>query len=139
MKPGLPTILSLRRHFGTSVTSTACRYATLGLAPCVVVKWSKDGFEWKFMSEEAREAGLWKIIQSATTLPPESPTARALLGESPPPKGFFEAGTTTTMWFRSVTHGSFRNAILVEQAIPLGRFGSLTFLYPESGNFLQNA
>jgi IrrE N-terminal-like domain len=139
MKPGLPTVLSLRKHFGTSVTSTACRYATVGLTPCVVVKWSKDGFAWRCMSMAAREAGFRTTIQSASALPPESPTARALAGESPPASGFFEAGTTAATWFRSVTHGSFRNAILVEQAIPLGRFGALTLLYPEDGALPQSA
>jgi Zn-dependent peptidase ImmA (M78 family) len=136
---GLPTILSLRKHFRTSVSSTACRYVTAGLAPCVAVKWSRDGLAWKVMSTEAREAELRGMIQSTASLPVGATTVRALSGESPPATGFFEAGTTAAMWFRSVTHGSFRNAILIEQAISLGRFGALTLLYPESGSFTQSA
>ena len=139
MKPGLPTILSLRKHFSTSVSSTACRYATLGIAPCVVLKWSKDGFGWQFMSAAARDAGLGKMIASRADLPANSPTAKALAGNSPSAKGFFESGTTAAMWFRSVTEGSFRNIILIEQAIPLGRFGAITILFPESGNFPRAA
>jgi hypothetical protein len=135
MKPGLPTILSLRKHFRTSVTSTACRYADLGLSSCVVVKWSKSGFAWRFMSAEARESGLGSMIRPAANLPKESPTARAIAGETPPASGFFETGTTAATWFRAVSHNSFRNVIMIEQAIPLGRFGTLTVLYPESGNF----
>jgi hypothetical protein len=139
MKSGLPTILALRRHFRTSVTSTACRYATIGLSPCVVVKWSKAGYGWNFISSQARGAGFRDVVRSKTSLPEESPTAKALSGALPPAKGYFEAGTTAAIWFRSVTHGSFQNAILVEQAIPLGRFGALTILYPESGQFPENA
>lgn len=133
--PGLPGVLSLRRHFGTSVTSTACRYAELGIAPCVVVKWSSGGVGWRFLGPAAWEARLGRTIQSAADLPPGSATARALACETPPAGGFFETGTTVASWFSSVSHGNFRNAVLVEQAMSLGRFGAITMLYPAMDGF----
>jgi hypothetical protein len=132
---GLPGILQLASQFGTSVTSTAIRYATLGLKPCVVVKWSDNKFSWKWLSSEALEARFRKTFQSANAIPEGSATARALAGEMPPAAGFFQTGTTAAAWFPHISHAAFRNIILIEQAIQLGRFGVLTFLYPESGGF----
>jgi hypothetical protein len=132
---GLPGILQLASQFGTSVTSTAIRYATLGLKPCVVVKWSDNRFSWKWLSSEALEARFRKTFESASAIPPGSATAKALAGEAPPAAGFFQTGSTAAAWFPHVSHGAFRNVILIEQAIQLGRFGVLTFLYPEAGNF----
>jgi hypothetical protein len=34
-------------------------------------------------------------------------------------------------WFPGVPPGEWRDAIFIEEAIPLGRFGVLTFLHPE--------
>jgi Zn-dependent peptidase ImmA (M78 family) len=132
---GLPGILDLASQFGTSVTSTAIRYATLGLTPCVVIKWSDSRYSWKWLSSEALEARFRKTFESASALPQGSATARALAGEKPPPAGFFQTGSTTAAWFPSVSYGAFRDIILIEQAIQLGKFGVLTFLYPENGSF----
>jgi len=132
---GLGGILSLAGTFATSVTSTAIRYATLRVKPCVVVKWSADGYAWKWLSYDAREAGYRKTIESASDIAAGSATARALAGDPVPSAGYFQTGTTASAWFPSVPHGAFRNVILIEQAVQLGRFGVLTFLYPESGNF----
>lgn len=132
---GLPGILELARHFGTSVTSTAIRYATLGLKPCVVIKWGDGKYAWKWLSSEALEARLRKTFETTDAIPEGSATSKALAGEVPPAAGFFQTGSTAAAWFPHVSHGAFRNVILIEQAIQLGRFGVLTFLYPESGSF----
>jgi hypothetical protein len=132
---GLPGILELASQFGTSVTSTAIRYATLGLKPCVVIKWNDSKYAWKWLSSEALEARFRKTFENVAAIPHGSATARALAGETAPAAGFFQTGSTAAAWFPHVSHGAFRNVILVEQAIQLGRFGVLTFLYPESGNF----
>lgn len=134
-KRGLDTVLSLRRRFATSVTSTACRYAAISGVPCAVVKWSPNGHVWRVLSPEAREARVGRVIGSASDIPPGAATARALAGESPPSQGFFQTGSTVSDWFRSVARGGHRNSILVEQAVHLGRFGVLTLLFPESGSF----
>jgi len=45
------------------------------------------------------------------------------------------AATTASAWFPRVKTGEFRDVIFIEQAIALGRFAVLTFLYPEGGKF----
>lgn len=132
---GLEGILTIAEDFRTSVTSTAIKYAKSDIVPCAVIKWSKEGYAWKWLSTETFRARYRKTIESVDKLPQDSPTARAFAGEPPLPAKFFSAGTTASVWFPFVNNHSDRNAILVEQAIPLGRFGVLTFLYPEAGTY----
>jgi hypothetical protein len=132
---GMRGIMALAAEFGTSVTSAAIRYASLEVKPCLVVKWSADGYQWKWLSTSAREANYRKTIESPSNLVAGSPTAKALAGEAPPDGVSFRAATTAAAWFPYATGGSRRDIILIEEAIPLGRFGVLTFLHPESGDF----
>lgn len=66
-------------------------------------------------------------VQFATELPSDGPTAKAMRGESPPSGSYFEAGTTVSAWFRKVWDNSYRNDIIVEQPIALGRVGRFRF------------
>jgi Zn-dependent peptidase ImmA (M78 family) len=132
---GLETILTIAKDFGTSVTSTAIKYVKADIVPCAVVKWNKEGFAWKWLSTETFRARYRKTIESPDRLPPDSPTAMAIAGEQLPPTRFFSAGTTASAWFPFVNSRGDRNAIFIEQAVPLGRFGVLTFLYPEAGSY----
>lgn len=133
---GLNGILTIKAHFGTSVTSTAIRYVTSDFVPCAVIKWNKQDFGWKWLTTDTFAARFRKTIESISELPQDSPTARALAGEEPPPEGFFEAGTTAAAWFRYVKDYEARNVIFVEQAVPLGLFGVLTFLYPDARAYI---
>lgn len=130
---GLRAILALSDQFGTSATSTALRYVRLDAAPCAVVKWNPDGFAWKWSSSSMFEAGYRGTIRDPEKIPDDAPTKRALREEQSVDEPFFRSGTVAAAWFTGVWAGSRRDAILVEEAIRLGRFGVLTVLYPESG------
>jgi len=132
---GLQGILSVANECGTSVTSTALKYVKLDIVPCLVLKWNNERLVWGWPSTETVQAGFRKTIRSVDRLPPDSSTARAIRGERAPAPGFFSAGTTASVWFPFVSGASNRNAIFIEQSIPLGRFGVLTFLYPEAGSY----
>ncbi|MDY7011922.1 MAG: ImmA/IrrE family metallo-endopeptidase, partial [Planctomycetota bacterium] len=131
--PGLAGIISLAREFGTSLTATAIRYAAADISPCAVVKWNWGSYAWKWLSSSTFTARYRRTVEAPEKLPPDSPTARALARETPPECGYFEAGTTASAWFPRVKSGEFRDVIFIEQAIGLGRFGILTFLFPEGG------
>jgi Zn-dependent peptidase ImmA (M78 family) len=131
---GLAGILCLAYTFGTSVTSTAIRYAKDEGEPCAVIKWENGRFAWKWLSAETQKARLRRPIMSPQRLPPGSPTARALAGETTA-ADFFSAGTRVGSWFPRVGANEGGDVPLVEQAISLGRFGVLTFLYPLSGSY----
>ena len=132
---GLQGILSVANECGTSVTSTALKYLQLDIVPCLVLKWNSERLVWGWPSTETVQAGFRKTIRSVDKLPPDSPTARAIRGERAPARGFFSAGTTASAWFPFVSGASNRNAIFIEESIQLGRFGVLTFLYPERGSY----
>lgn len=132
---GLKGVLSMAATFGTSLTSTALRYASLDVQPCAVVKWTAEGFAWKWLSETTHAAYYRATIEELNALVKDSPTARALAGQTPPAQGLFEAATTAAAWFPSVNVETNRNVIMMEQAMPLGRYGVLTFLYPQAGAY----
>ena len=131
---GLRAILKTAEHFRSSVTSTAIRYVKSDFIPCALIRWKPDGrFDWKHLSTDTVRARFQKTIEDRSRIAQGSATDRALSGGALPPSGFFENGTTAAAWFPFLADGSYRNALLIEQAIPLGRFGVLTFLYPDEG------
>ena len=138
-EPGLAGILSLAKHFKTSATGTAVRYASTDVSPCAVVKWNWRGYAWKRLSSQTFEARFCRTIELPQQLTEQSPTWRALNREETPKRGFFHACTTASAWFPKVRSNDFRNVLLIEEAIPLGRYGVLTFLYPESGTWEPTA
>jgi Zn-dependent peptidase ImmA (M78 family) len=133
--PGLAGIKSLADDFGTSVTSTAIRFASLEVRPCLVVKWASDGYKWKWLSTSARSAGYRRTIESVDKVIKGSATEKAMTGQVPPASGIFESVTTAATWFHNVAEDGRRNIILIEHAMQLGRFGVLTFLFPQAGDF----
>lgn len=55
-------------------------------------------------------------------------TLKALAQEPAPDCGYFTNGTLSSAWFPFVRHDDFLDVVLVEEAIPLGRYGALTLL-----------
>jgi Zn-dependent peptidase ImmA (M78 family) len=131
---GLAGILHLAYTFGTSVTSTAIKYAKDEVEPCAVIKWENGRFAWKWLSAETQKARFRRTVMSPQRLPPGSPTARALAGETTA-ADFFSASTRAESWFPRIGANEGGDVSLVEQAISLGRFGIITFLYPLSGSY----
>jgi hypothetical protein len=108
----------------------------LQVRPCAIIKWTGNGaYGWKRLSYDTRAAGFRKTIESSAKLPLDCASAKALRREVPTHGPHFQNGTTASAWFPFIKGGYFKNVILIEQAIRLGRFGVLTFLYPEAGNF----
>lgn len=132
---GFDGIYKLAKIFGSSLTSTAVRYVQCELVPCAVIKWNPDGFAWRSISVETSKAKLISTVTSKESLPCDSATALALSNVAQPSNGVFQCGTTASAWFRFVSSESEKNPILIEQAIRIGRFGVLTFLFPESKKF----
>ena len=125
---GLDGLRALAGRFGTSLTATAIRYAACDIRPCAVVKWNWSGQAWQHVSPAVRRIGLGSTVAAPRDLVPGSPTARALNREQPGPTGFFEAGSTAADWFPGIEAADHRDVVVVEQAVPLGRFGVLTLL-----------
>lgn len=128
---GLDGVLNLKDHFGTSVTSTAIRYAKHDAMPCAVIKWHSDEFGWRWISQSMYERGLGQTVDEIEEVPRDSATAQALK-DTPPDEGrYHQRGGTASFWFPNRRHG-MGDPILWEQAVSLGQFGALTLLYPDS-------
>ena len=132
---GLEGILELALAFGTSLTSTAIRYAAADIAPCAIVKWQHRRYAWKWLSSATFASRFRRTVEAPDQLPPDSPTALALAGAAPTDRPFHQAGTTAAAWFPRVQPGEYRDVILIEQAVSLGRYGVLTFLTPHAGHY----
>lgn len=129
LQSGLEGIRRLANEFGTSLTSAAIRFAKLDIAKCVIVKWNHDGYGWKWLSPSAYAGGWRKTIEEPAKLVPHSATekvAAAIVDTA----DIARTGTTASHWFPFVFTGSSGDVILVEEAISLGRFGTLTFISP---------
>jgi Zn-dependent peptidase ImmA (M78 family) len=130
---GLKSILAAAGDLRASVTSTAIRYVKADFVPCTLIKWNKDGFQWKHLSTETFRARFHKTIELVSQVAEGSATHKAIMGTPPPQAGFFENATTAAAWFPFLGDLDSRNQLFMEQAIPIGRFGVLTLLFPIDG------
>jgi hypothetical protein len=133
LPPGLAGITLLAGEFGVSLTAAALRYAEADVRPCAVIKWDAQRYAWKKLSSSTFQARYRATVEAPAALSADCPTRLALAGQAPPTCGFFQAGTTAAAWFARVEDEGQRNVILMEEAVVLGRFGVLTFLYPAVG------
>ena len=127
---GFDCILELVEEFGTSLTSTAIRYASLDMSPCAVIKWHWRGYRWKCFSSSMFRRHFRLMFEVPEKLAQDCATLKALAQEPVPACGYFRTGTLSSAWFPLVRRDDFLDVVLVEQAIPLGRYGALTLLSP---------
>jgi hypothetical protein len=130
---GLDGVLDLKESFGTSITSTAIRYAKHDAMPCAVIRWRFDEFGWRWISQSMYERGLGQTMDEIEEVPRESATAQALEDRPPDEGRYHQRGGTAAFWFPNRRHGA-ADPILWEQAASLGQFGALTLLYPDSAS-----
>lgn len=128
--PDLEGIKQLAAEFGTSLTSTAVRYAQLDLKMCVIIKWDKDGYGWKWLSPSAFANGWRKTIEQPTKIVEKSATSKVMGSPSGCVGDVQQTGSTAAHWFPFISSESTRNCLLLEQAVSLGRFGTLTLITP---------
>jgi len=127
---GLDGILALSRKYGTSITSAAVRFTSVNTFPCAVIKWNWKRQAWKSFSSSMWRTRYRRTMRSVSRLPEDCPTRLALAQQQPEAGEFFRSGTVAAMWFPGVRIGDPLDVVLIEEAVPLGRYGALTVLYP---------
>jgi len=134
---GFNGILNLSKYFDVSISAAAIRLVQSEIRPAMILKWDKDGkLDWKYYSKEFYQAGLGKTFIKGTIFNRSirnSATDKALLGKQPPTGSYFENGTTITAWFPNSL--AYKNDILIEQAFPIGEYGTLTLLFTDNNKF----
>lgn len=133
--PSLESVIEIANEFGTSLSSTAIRFAGVDVHPCVVIRWAPEGYAWKWLSPQAHRSRFWSTIEDIEAVPEDSATGTVLKGGATSPGAVVCRGTTAAAWFPWVPEGASRNIILREQAVSLGRFGAMTMLFPDGGRF----
>jgi len=129
-RKGFDAILFLSDFFRTSITSTAIRFVSLNLAPCLIIKWKDNEYQWKQISDDFRFDNYKKTIEVYNSSLRGSATEKAFKSSQNPDNGFFESITTASIWFPCISNGSYKDILLIEQAIKLGSHGIITFLSP---------
>lgn len=133
--PGrLNSIESVAGQFEVSLTCAAIRFVTAEVFPAVLIKWSHEGYSWKWCSKQFWELGYRKTVESKEALANDSATSKCLISKGEE-RSIIETGTTASSWFPSVHQRSIRNLILREEARALGRFGVLTLITLHNGQF----
>ena len=130
----LDGVVRLAGVFDTSITSTAIRYASLGIRPCVVIRWTAEGYAWKWLSPQVFRNRLWKTIEDVDKVLPDSATGMVLAGGGGS-DGVISKVSTAATWFPSVHEGSGRDALFMEHAMSLGKFGAITMLFAMDRTF----
>ena len=122
----IQSIVELAALFGTSVMSTAIRYAHSDVAHVVVMLWAETERRWCWSSKTVWELTKNRAYRHSSRVPVGSAT-RALLNSSTTnvPK---ERGTVLSEWFPFILPGSNTDKICREEAIRLGNYGVLTLL-----------
>lgn len=124
----LAGIEALAEKFQTSLSSTAIRYANVSSRSCAVVRWTQEGVSWMAVSPSMQEQGVrWASITRGT-LPRDSATGVVLSGRS---IRIEKRGTVATTWFSKRGPMVWNDTVLIEEAISLGGYGALTFIYPD--------
>ena len=131
---GLPGVVSIADQFAVSISCAAIRVVTSETFPCAVIKWSRNGFCWKWCSRAFWTMGYRKTITTLQRVPELAATKLALNGADAS-KGVIQTGTTASFWFPAVGLKHPRNIPLMEQSLSLGKHGAITLLVPLKGCF----
>lgn len=120
---GLGAVKQIAEQFQVSLSCAAVRIVSAEVFPCVLIKWSSEGFCWRWCSHSFWDYGYRWTVKSLEAFPRDSATARCASAETPQ---LFESTTTAAYVFPAVPQRSFQNLILREEAISLGKYGQLT-------------
>lgn len=124
---GAAAVRKLSEMFGTSLSSTAIRYARLNVAPMIVIGWTSAARRWCWSSSQFAELTKNWALNDPSRLPADSETVRILHEATAAPAS---RGTTLSTWFPRIHAASYHNALMIEEVLPLGGFGVITLLYP---------
>jgi Zn-dependent peptidase ImmA (M78 family) len=131
-KWGADVILNIANLFETSITCAAlrCQYTLPGNSTLIL--WNSDNVRWQRMNKDWWFQLPSRTIRNSDQLAKGSATEVLLNGGNIPECGYLRRGTTRSAWFPRVAPWTSINDVLIEDAIPLGSYGVLTLLRPDS-------
>jgi Zn-dependent peptidase ImmA (M78 family) len=124
---GLAGVKAVSESFNVSLSCAAVRCVAAEVFPSVLIKWSREGFCWKWCSHSFWDYGYRRTIQSPERLPHDSATARCRNGGVEAGQ-IVESTTTAAFVFPSINQRSFQNIVLREESLSLGKYGTMTLI-----------
>lgn len=128
---GAREILDAAKHFGTSITCAALRCQASLPGDSSLILWGPNNVRWQRMNRDWWFQLPARSIRNTDQLAKGSATEQLLSGAEIPDCGYVSRGTTRSAWFTRILPWSNNNTILIEEAIPLGAYGTLTLLRPD--------
>ncbi len=128
---GLEVVSKFSAQFQVSLTAAAIRTVEESNKGCCIIKWNNEGIGWRFVSPVWISEGFNTASLNLAAIPKDSALGQLLNYANAATLNIVEKGSTASMWFRNISPASMKNIILKEQAISLGRFGYLTFLFED--------
>lgn len=127
LEPGMNAILKLRSKYDTSIECTALQYINLNLTNSIMFRWRSDySFHYSPYSKSFSQFTGIKD-KAPVKLNPEYIKERLRAIEESG-EDYDEVATTLSRWISSVTPGSKKDIVGLEQTIKLGDFGGITLL-----------
>jgi Zn-dependent peptidase ImmA (M78 family) len=128
-EPGIPSILTLKDTFHTSIEGTSIHYINMDLLPCMFIKWKPD-LTYHYASYTNSFASLTGLkgkpgIKVNTGYIEE--VFQILTKEIPRPD-YVENVTRLSTWLPNILPESRSDLIGLEQTLRLGEYGGITFL-----------
>lgn len=127
---GLGGVCAIANKFDVSISSAAMRYINEVLMQGVVIFWDRSGNGRYSVSNEWWALGRRGVIKSADVVTKGSATDDVMKTSNSNGQRIIKKGTVASEWFPRINIDSFYNDILIEEAMPLGRYGYITLLYP---------
>jgi len=125
-------IKELSDNFNTSLTSTAIQFIALSEIPTCIIAWdAQKQYRYIVLSDELHKDDRRKYWQTSKyreskCIPKDSATGKVLFGEEEQAEGV----NTASYVFPSVQRGGYRDDLLREECIKLGKYGFLTIFSP---------
>lgn len=126
---GYETIRKLAEMFQVSIRCAAIRYVESGAYPAAIIFWGDQEYRWKRVSPVLWNMGCRKSLEEAAKIPKDSATGQMISNEDAT-KSVVDGHSLLGFWFPMLQRAAFRELVVREQAINLGRFGTLTVIEP---------
>jgi len=126
-EPGLESILSLKKRFDVSIGATAIQYLKFNLSCSIMINWHPD-FSFHYASYSEQFSSLTGISGKTPIGFPTDYVKEITKIVDVNSKDYFETATPLSRWISTISPGSSKDLIGLEQTIKLGDFGGIALL-----------
>lgn len=124
---GFDSILFLKKRFDVSIYATTIHYIHLNLSSSIMIKWNAD-FSFHYASYSISFSALTGIKKKPPVGFPVNYVQELAKIIDENSFDYFEAATPISRWISTITPGSEKDILGLEQTLKLGDYGGITLL-----------